>query len=44
MLAWVEAQVAGGLEDRLDDSVEKVTGRPPITFDSWLQENKATWQ
>ncbi|MCJ1464741.1 hypothetical protein MMC07_003354 [Pseudocyphellaria aurata] len=43
-LAWLEGRSAGGSEERLDDSVVKVTGRPPQTFDAWVQQNKATWQ
>ena len=43
-LTWLEVQSAGGAEERLDDSVEKVTGQPPQTFDAWMQQNKATWQ
>lgn len=43
-LAWLEAQTATGAEERSDDSVERVTGRPPQTFDAWVQQNKATWQ
>lgn len=43
-LAWIEGLSAGGAEERSDDSVEKVTGRPPQTFDAWVQQNKATWQ
>ena len=43
-LAWIEADSAGGSQEKSDDSVEKVTGRPPKSFDAWLEENKATWQ
>ena len=44
LLAWVETQAAAGLEERLDDSVEKVTGRPPKSFDTFVKQNRATWQ
>lgn len=43
-LAFVEVLSARGSEERSDDSVEKVTGRRPQTFDAWVQQNKATWQ
>jgi hypothetical protein len=42
-LAWLETTSAAGLEDRMNDTVEKVTGRPPQSFDAWVQENKAKW-
>lgn len=42
-LTWIEIQCAGGSEERLDDSVEKVTGQPPQMFDAWVQQNKSTW-
>lgn len=44
LLAWVETQMAAGLDERLDDSVEKVTGRPPKSFDTFVKQNRATWQ
>lgn len=44
LLAWVESQMALGLDERLDDAVEKVTGRPPQKIDTFLQDNKSTWQ
>lgn len=43
-LALIETQSAGGSEERLNDLVENKTGRPPLTFDAWVQQNKATWQ
>ena len=27
-----------------NDVVKRVTGRPPQTFDAWIQENKMAWQ
>lgn len=44
LLGWVESQMALGLDERLDDAVEKVTGRPPQKIDTFLNEYKATWQ
>ncbi|KAI9849499.1 MAG: hypothetical protein M1837_004119 [Sclerophora amabilis] len=44
LLSSLEARSARGGEDRLNDTVERVTGRPPQTFDSWVQENKTAWQ
>lgn len=43
-LASLEVATANGVEERSNDNVEKVTGRPPLTFDAWVQENKAVWQ
>ncbi len=43
-LTWLEVGCANGSEERLDDAVEQVTGRPPQKFDSWVEENKLTWQ
>ncbi|KAL9634355.1 MAG: hypothetical protein Q9164_004141, partial [Protoblastenia rupestris] len=43
-LSYLEAMTAGGGEERTDDSVEKVTGRPAQSFDAWIQEHKTAWQ
>jgi festuclavine dehydrogenase len=43
-LTFLEVGSAGGMEERLNDDVEKVTGRPPQKFDDWVQENKAVWE
>jgi len=40
----LEVLAKGGEEDRMNDAVEKVTGRPPKSFDTFAQENKAVWQ
>ena len=43
-LASLEVGSAGGMEERVNDDVERVTGRPPQKFDDWVQENKAVWE
>jgi hypothetical protein len=42
-MATLETMTAAGTEERMNDVVEKVTGRPPQTFDSFVQENKSAW-
>ncbi|KAK2462629.1 hypothetical protein APHAL10511_005362 [Amanita phalloides] len=44
LLAWLEDESAKGAEVRFSDAVEKVTGRPSLTFDAFAQRNKAIWQ
>ncbi|EYE93989.1 NAD(P)-binding protein [Aspergillus ruber CBS 135680] len=43
LLTNLEAAAAMGFEAHLNDEVEKVTGRPPKTFDVFAQENRAHW-
>lgn len=43
-LASLEARSATGMEERSNDAVERVTGRPPMDFDAWVQQNKAAFQ
>ncbi|MCJ1251585.1 hypothetical protein MMC30_008820 [Trapelia coarctata] len=43
-LTSLEVSALNGAEDRMNDVVEKVTGRPPRSFDGFAQENKAVWQ
>jgi hypothetical protein len=43
-MAWLEKWTADGGEDRMNDAVEKVTGKAPKTLESWIQENKKYWQ
>ena len=43
-LTPLETGTAGGMEERLNDAVAKVTGRPAQKFDAWVQHNKAVWQ
>lgn len=42
-LVSLERTAADGMEERMNDVVEQVTGRPPRTFDSFLQEHKTAW-
>lgn len=43
-LTFLEVSSANGAEDRMNDAVERVCGRPPQTFDAFAQQNKAVWQ
>ena len=40
----LEVLSANGSEDRMNNVIELVTGRPPQKFDAWVEENKAAWQ
>ncbi|KAJ7215186.1 hypothetical protein C8J57DRAFT_1396959 [Mycena rebaudengoi] len=42
-MTWLETSTAAGAEERMDDAVERITGRPPATFDAWAEENKKLW-
>ena len=42
-MAMLESLTADKREERMNDVVEKVTGRPPKTFDAFVQENKSVW-
>ena len=43
-LVWLESTAANGQEAQYSDpDVEKVTGKPPQSFDDFVQENKACW-
>lgn len=44
VLTLLEVLTAGGGEARENDVVQKVTGRPPKNFDTFVQENKAAWE
>ena len=44
VLTLLEVLTAGAGEARENDVVQKVTGRPPKNFDTFVQENKAAWQ
>lgn len=39
MLAKMDLEIKTGAEDRLNDTVLKVTGRPPITFGAFAETN-----
>ncbi|KAN0095231.1 NAD(P)-binding protein [Hyaloscypha variabilis] len=42
-MARLESLTADKREERTNNVVEKVTGRPPMTFDAFVQENKSVW-
>ncbi|KAL9045201.1 MAG: hypothetical protein Q9214_001723 [Letrouitia sp. 1 TL-2023] len=44
MLSNLDTQVSNGLENKLNDVVENLTGRPPKTFKAFAEENKAVWK
>ncbi|KIW93558.1 uncharacterized protein Z519_06163 [Cladophialophora bantiana CBS 173.52] len=44
LLTLLETMTAQGTEERMNNDVEKVTGRPPITFDDWVQVHKSIWR
>ncbi|KAF8350275.1 hypothetical protein F5887DRAFT_1059428 [Amanita rubescens] len=45
MLAWFEEQTPQevGEDINLSDAVERATGRAPLTFDAFLEQNRAAW-
>lgn len=43
-LTSLEVASANGAEERTNDAVEQVTGRPPQKFDAWVQQKKRAWQ
>ncbi len=43
LLAGLEAKGAKGGEERMNDVVERVTGRKAKTFDEFVRENKGAW-
>ncbi|GAQ12175.1 festuclavine dehydrogenase [Aspergillus lentulus] len=42
-LTKLEVAASTGFETRENDEVEKVTGRPPRSFDLFAQENRSAW-
>lgn len=42
-LTDLETAASTGFETHLNDDVEKVTGRPPKSFDVFALENRAVW-
>ena len=44
LMASVETATASGMEEKTNDVIEQVTGRPGQTFDAFVQENIAAWQ
>ena len=43
-LTHLEVMTAEGMEERTNDVVEKVTGRPPVRFEEFVEENKGGWE
>jgi hypothetical protein len=43
-LTFLETSAAKGAEERMNDAVEELTGRPPQTFGSFAQQNKLVWE
>ena len=43
MLAALDIGIHNGIENRLNDTVEKVTGKKPMTFREYAEKNKAVW-
>lgn len=44
ILAEKDTNIKNGGEEHLNDTVEKVTGKPPKTFREFAEEKKAVWQ
>lgn len=42
-LANIEVKTMNGMEVGLNDTVERLTGRPGLTFDDWAMQNKGCW-
>lgn len=42
-LAKMDEKIANGAEDRLNQTVEQLTGRPPRTFKDFVEKNRAAW-
>ena len=43
MLRWLTGAIISGNGSRPNDDIEKVTGRPPITFQDFARQNAAAW-
>ncbi|TAQ87955.1 hypothetical protein B7494_g3713 [Chlorociboria aeruginascens] len=43
-LTSLETSTARGSEERMNDVVERITGRAPRYFDTFAEENKTVWQ
>ena len=43
ILAGMDVAISKGSEARLDDAVERVTGRKPKSFQTFAEEAKAAW-
>ncbi|KAK0461640.1 uncharacterized protein EV420DRAFT_120245 [Desarmillaria tabescens] len=44
MLALMDARIAKGAEETLDDAVLKVTGRPPVRFSTFAKSVRHVWE
>ncbi|KAK0230275.1 hypothetical protein IW262DRAFT_388800 [Armillaria fumosa] len=44
MLALMDVQIAKGVEETLDDTVLRITGRPPINFSTFAKSVKYVWE
>jgi hypothetical protein len=42
-LASLEGAIKNGAEERLNDTVLKVTGKPPRTFRDYAETSKSDW-
>ena len=42
-LAAMDTAIAGGMEDRVTGCVERLSGRPPIAFDAFVEANATKW-
>lgn len=42
-LAGMDAAIAKGVENRVTGCVEELIGRPPVTFEAFVQANAAQW-
>ena len=43
MLRWLTGTIISGNGSRPNDDIEKVTGRPPITFRDFARRNAHVW-
>ena len=43
MLAALDIAIHHGIENRLNDTVEKVTGKKPMTFRQYAEKYKSVW-
>lgn len=43
MLSGLDVAIKGGLEDRITDSVLKLTGRAPISLEEFVKKNVSVW-
>jgi hypothetical protein len=38
LLAQLDTAIKSGAEDRVNDTVEKITGRKPVTFEAYVKK------